>query len=814
MKLSRQIICFSMALCLLFISACSGGNKGGDTENPSARGRYVESDITPPIDGQFSNLITQDGVIVCFNEGLKTRCESSDGGNTWNMSPGPGANTDRYRNVSSGTLMPDGSLLVFMQDEGLAMIMPDGESVPYPVDDIDKAVAEGETVMMSIIEVMGADRLLLSYTIGGVVMQSASRPAGGESSGDEPADGEPSDSEPSGGMTTGGEPSGSMMTGGGPTAGRGTRGTQQRPADGEQRYSAVIGGMSAKTVLLELGTGRKIKDIPVEGTASAASDGSSMYIMDTGGTVSVFSLSDGTASGNSGVRFWESANGGGSSMMMGLGGSGAALAIDGVGNMYAAHNGNLLMAGADGNVSTALESTAYSIGAPRMTVSSVFALPDGSIIVETASGMQSGRLYKYVWDENAVTDPDKVISVWSLEDNSLVRAAIAEFRKKVPSATINYEVALDGNSAVSVSDAIKTLNTRLLGDSGPDIVILDGCPAESYAARGMLLDIGGLADTGGIYENLLAPYSADGGVWFLPAQFMMPVLMGNADALSKAQTLGDLVRLVVSGNDTPAPGNPGSGPFTALSEGDRPELYFENVKELHDLLWPTCAPVIVSDNKLDTDALKSYIEAMKAISDKYGLADESRSGGRSVMRIGFSDGGSATAIPGSLVYYTTEMANYGAFAAGNLQLLQMMMERTGSELSLLPGLVSGVWVPSTVVGVSADAKSPELAAEFIQAMLSLEVQRLNYGTGLPVTRAGMAAQIDAINERLAESDRGIFTIDADALIGQLRVPAMSDTVLTDMMWDSIDRCMRGELDVEGAVRAIEQNIKNYLAERQ
>jgi len=42
---------------------------------------------------------------------------------------------------------------------------------------------------------------------------------------------------------------------------------------------------------------------------------------------------------------------------------------------------------------------------------------------------------------------------------------------------------------------------------------------------------------------------------------------------------------------------------------------------------------------------------------------------------------------------------------------------------------------------------------------------------------------------------------------------MGDTVLTGMMWSSLEKCCKGELDVDGAVREIEQNVKNYLAER-
>jgi hypothetical protein len=82
-----------------------------------------------------------------------------------------------------------------------------------------------------------------------------------------------------------------------------------------------------------------------------------------------------------------------------------------------------------------------------------------------------------------------------------------------------------------------------------------------------------------------------------------------------------------------------------------------------------------------------------------------------------------------------------------------------------------------------------------------------------VTHAGLKAQIDAINEIRAENDEEPFSFAPDELINRLSSPSIRDTVLTDMMWTSVEKCCMGEIDIEGAVREIEQNVKNYLAER-
>jgi len=803
--MKKRILSLILAGCLLLLAACSGNEIDSDNENSggsgaenlggrTVEGRYVETDITPPIDGRFVSFLKEDGTIVCFDDGLKTRYESADGGNSWNGTPGPGSTTDRFQHAQIGALLPDGGLLAFIHDEGLVMISPDGTDEAYPVEEIDKAFAEGESVYLSLMRMLDNDRLLLNYTIGGFTQTVD------EDEPDEDDDPDDNDGEEEAPRARDGEPG--AVT-------RSSSVTRSGVRSGGQGGGAAVSvdSMRNRMLLLEFSTGQIVAELPMAEwmrAMAAISDNTSLYIMDFSENVSIYNLDDGSPSERPDISFGGGSGGFGMRMM------GGALAVRKDGGLYAAVDGSLLLADKEGAISTVLESTAYSIGAPRNSVTSVLAMDDGSIIVNLLSNNQNNRLYKYTWDENASINPDKTLTIWSLDDNSFVRAAIAEFRKKHPDSYIRYEVALSGDGSLSASDAIKTLNTRLLGGNAPDIIVLDGCSAESYADRGMLMDLSGIIDTGDVFDNLLAPFENDGNLYVLPAQFMMPMLIGSSEALAEVGTLDDLVARVVDGNDLPADGGPDM--FAGIDEELRSALYFDNLEELTNILWLSSAPSIINNNRLDSDALRRYFEAVKAINDKYELT-KTGEGGMAIVSMVTSDGGPASMITGSLIRYTMQQTHYAAFFAGNLQIMQMMMNRSGSTLNLFPGLTPGVWRPSTVVGISADASTPEFAAEFVQTMLSLEIQRLNYGTGLPVTRGGFADQIKAINDHRAEFDMEPFSFDTDALINRLETPSMVDTVLKEMMQSSVESLCKGEIDVEGAVRAIEQSISTYLAER-
>ena len=50
-------------------------------------------------------------------------------------------------------------------------------------------------------------------------------------------------------------------------------------------------------------------------------------------------------------------------------------------------------------------------------------------------------------------------------------------------------VCLGEKKEYTESDALKTLNTEIAAGNGPDVILLDGLPVESYIEKGLLEDI-------------------------------------------------------------------------------------------------------------------------------------------------------------------------------------------------------------------------------------------------------------------------------------------------------------------------------------
>ena len=802
MKKFKRVLSLILAGGLIFLAACgnasngSDGNGGADGSNGtdsgsvasgiSAQGRYMEIDISPPIDGRFTSFLGANGEIICFDTGLTVRYESVDNGETWASSPGPFAGSENPYFFTASTLLPDGNILAFAFDEGLFTITPDGSVTPYPMSDVNEAISNGEMVNVGLLQYLGSDRLLMAYTISsGAVFHSE------VFAGDDDDDDENSDFD------------------------------DNSDADSEteeiQETSYVSNSFAqwdSKTLLINIATGEIINDLSVVGAVAAVSSDTHLFLMDHNDIVTVYDLHDGSHSGEPDISFIGDASGRMNESVRILGGFGGSqlLALRSDGALYSMMEGDLLRAEPDGSLTTVLDRSAYAIGTPRNTVDSIFVLDDDSVALNIISNGQSNTLYKYVWDENATLNTDKTLTIWSLEDNSFVRAAIAEMRKKHPDATLIYDVALDGAGAMSAADAIRNLNTRLLGGDAPDVMILDGMPIESYVDRGMMLELSELIDVEDVYGNLLSSFINNESLYSLPMQLTMPVLMGSSDALRMAQTLEELVDVIISGHVAEMDIERHMDPFATDEDRQRSEIYFSDLKELYEFLWVSAAPGIVNNNNLDSNALRHYLETVKAISGKLGLADDSDDEKMIFGTAMITDGSSMETLQGSLTQFFMNQTNYAVFMARNLMILRMAMERADSDITMFPGFAPGVWQPSTITGISADTENPEFAAEFMQIMLSKEVQHLNYGTGLPVTHSGMDAQMEFAKELHTGSEEE-FTIDVDSIISQLQTVSLVDAVLVEMIWDSVERFCKGVTDIEGAVSEIEQNIKTYLAER-
>ena len=179
-----------------------------------------------------------------------------------------------------------------------------------------------------------------------------------------------------------------------------------------------------------------------------------------------------------------------------------------------------------------------SLSSPDISLVAMSRDQDGNFYVavqdSSADMAHMGRILKYTYSPDTPAEPDTELTGYSLLDNSYIRQVAAVFQKKYPDIYLNLEVGMTGEDGMTTTDALKTLNTEIMAGNGPDVMILDGIPENTYIEKGMLADIRSILDKaeeeGGILDNIRKPYQQeDGSQYVMPLRFSIPLLQGNKE---------------------------------------------------------------------------------------------------------------------------------------------------------------------------------------------------------------------------------------------------------------------------------------------
>lgn len=400
------------------------------------------------------------------------------------------------------------------------------------------------------------------------------------------------------------------------------------------------------------------------------------------------------------------------------------------GKILAASSGGIVSHVPDGNVMEQLADGALcSLGDPSRSPEQMFVLDDGVIVIL----YEDGELDSYAYDAQALAVPDKQLKVYSLRDNITVRQAIHAFRKNHQDVYVKVINGLSGEDGMTESDAVKNLNTELLAGKGPDVIMLDGMPVDSYVEKGMLLELNDVAaqlkESGSFFTNILEAYSHDGKLYTLPIRYTLPIAAGDKEIVSgitDLNTLADAVSRIAAS---------GKCEETVLGTYDETELLKR--------LWIVCAGAWIKDGKeADQQSVVEFLKQAKRIYEaEQKNLDNSERRKHEDMISRFEEA--------NIEYDNLD---------GNMQLNSMMMGgqrvvagifKSMSDIRMLCSVMnkekayswqawqaqqSKVFIPSGLAGISSGASDQQLAVEFVKTLLGAEVQQKDLGDGFPVNR--------------------------------------------------------------------------------
>lgn len=443
----------------------------------------------------------------------------------------------------------------------------------------------------------------------------------------------------------------------------------------------------------------------------------------------------------------------------------------------------------------------------------------------------SGTLVRYHFDESIPAMPDKEIKIYSLEENNSVRSAVTSFKKEHTDMYVRYEAGMNGEDGMTREDAIKKLNTRILSGEGPDVIILDGLPVDSYIEKGMLADISGLLEDVGqedeLIPNLLESFKQeDGAVYAMPLCVHVPLLVGDKSVINKIENLEDFADEMELLRE-------------AYPEGGLLGIY--DAETLLNLFGMVSAAAWVDESgEIDSSAVKEFLIQTKRIYD----AELSGALPEEMEALQAEDveleqyGIDPMEIKMEVCDNVLNIRRgYARLACGYVDGIQICLDNVTSVIELeenmsyksFPGQKQEVFVPKVMVGMSANSGQKEAAEAFVRKMFSTETQKNMYG-GFQVNRAAFEEKfamspggssngsMTFMNNDGTEGELELLWPDEEQqrifteLVQGLSSPAKSEEWLNELVYEIGVKVLEDGVSVEDAADEIEKKAAIYLAE--
>lgn len=438
-----------------------------------------------------------------------------------------------------------------------------------------------------------------------------------------------------------------------------------------------------------------------------------------------------------------------------------------------------------------------------------------NIVVCTAgkSGSES-NLYFLQKEQTKKNEKDKtdtgkntVLKIYSLKENSMIRSSLAFFRREHTDISINYTVGYTGEDGFSVSDAIRKLNTEIMADEGPDIIVLDNLPVEEYISKGVLEPVTDIVNEkkDEIFFNMIEGYNKESEIFCVPTTFRIPVIIGNSEVVS-AESSKEVI--------------------DQMEQQESPVLTRQDFPYAAMYMFVTSD--MVEKDGMNEEKLTAYyndllrLKEMGNVTDKIvGESDYSMNQTVDIFPYGESD------VP-SDIYFGEAKAGVGQIAYVDSYIkLKSARKQADIQFDYLNKSGGNYYIPTEVLGINSRSSYKDAAKEFLSLYLTEEVQNTNT-MGFSINRNSMrnsAAVTDSpqyystIYKNLEDtSGLDLYTLSTDEFNELLQFVELADTpvrvdaVVTETVMEQADKILYEGLDVQTAVQTVCDKINLYLKE--
>ncbi len=438
-----------------------------------------------------------------------------------------------------------------------------------------------------------------------------------------------------------------------------------------------------------------------------------------------------------------------------------------------------------------------------------------------------GQLKKYVYDPTISAVPENFLRVWGLYENDDIGRVVSAFGQAHPDFYITYEHPLGEDTGMTREDAMKVLSTELATGNGPDVLLLDDLPYDTYVEKGVLADLTATLDgTGERYmDTVRASYERNGGQYAMPMSMAVPVLMGDKDKIQGLASLEQLAELAEAAR--------ASQPEGSLFGLGRAE------DALRLLAMGSMGSWMDQNGGVNREAIQEFLTLSKRIYEAQisGLTAKEQESMEMLQM--YMDGKPVTRTEAShqlsnALYfhqpYAIGMIDNNLSTMGGYSSVVEMLKMLEMDFVPMPGQSQFQGQASNILAVNEASKVKEQALELVAYALSTRFVEDSYMYGGSTNWDALDAQAAKEQEEGYSACMSFVDIKGNEQIIAVGTPApeaiealrqlmetcqgisQCDSRVFEAVIEEGQKALNGELTVEEAVKAIEKKVDLYLAE--
>ena len=462
-----------------------------------------------------------------------------------------------------------------------------------------------------------------------------------------------------------------------------------------------------------------------------------------------------------------------------------------------------------------IDGSRTTLGDTRFLPVAMTGAEDDTFYVLGNRGETGAMLLHYTYDTEIPTVSDTQLTIYSLYESEDLPQMISQYQVAHPEVMVELEIGMTGEDGITVSDAIRTLNTEILAGKGPDLICLDGFNLNTYQEKGLLADVSEiLSQSEPTLTQVTRCYEQDGKIYAVPTGFILPAMYGPSHIVSQIHNWDSLV---AAGEQARAERPDAFGVLAAFHPVNTADEFYDS----YSSAW------INPDGTVNEEKLTEFYANMQRVYDLDAELQEMWADRAYEEPLFYP--GEYIGLLGSI-----SMGNYcicfGALSgmrawANSLAAEQYLDDYQTARLELGG---SGVFVPKGIMGILTTSEHPQAAGSFLQFMLSQEVQSKDLTYCFPVNQA--VFDQETTEERVIDSYLSFTDADGNNIgvqaqypdaqdrenlrtwVDNLTTPASTDFIIRSTVLDQMTACLLKEITPEDAAQNAMKTINLYLAE--